>query len=288
MKEQDYQRIRNEALRSPRMTVLFDAFEEIAGGVAQVPEVAVRMAPEFVARCDWNRCYESTFMRRIGTFYRHALASIPYAFEEFARVDEALINFVAESGASASRPAAYWETSSADGTRGRVLAELAEGRIVTLSDSPNYANLVEFQRQICHSNSYFHLGSWVDVTPYYLANEGHHPAFIGKFDIIWENTTFQMYGRNRAEQMSYIKRVLKPDGVVIFLEKFVSPDRHRYARAEKLKDASFKSQYFSSAAIASKNKSILSVMEGAQVTIDEFVEAGQASPWTTTSFRSRC
>lgn len=215
-------------------------------------------------------------MRRIGTFYRHALASIPYAFEEFARVDEALINFVAESGASASRPAAYWETSSADGTRGRVLAELAEGRIVTLSDSPNYANLVEFQRQICHSNSYFHLGSWVDVTPYYLANEGHHPAFIGKFDIIWENTTFQMYGRNRAEQMSYIKRVLKPDGVVIFLEKFVSPDRHRYARAEKLKDASFKSQYFSSAAIASKNKSILSVMEGAQVTIDEFVEAGQA------------
>ena len=268
----DYEAIRAKALGGPRVTTLLQRFEDIAMGEVQVPTSTPTPEPEFLAQNEEYRKYYEVHKRNLGVFNRHGLASVPFLLEECIRTGLALSRFASARKSESGEQLTFYGTSCADGTYARTLAEYSKGRIVTLTDSPNPANQVEFRRLLNHPYSFFHLGPFVDITPEYLANRAD-PMFRDGFDVIWENTTFQMYGNNRFEQIAYVKRLLKEAGLMIFCEKMNHPDPQEYERMEKVKDDLFKAKYFTGTDIAQKKTSILSEMTQGQVTLSEFSKA---------------
>jgi hypothetical protein len=166
-----------------------------------------------------------------------------------------------------------YEIGGADGTNAITLTECAQGLIVSLSDTPNPANRVSFKRHCKHNYSSIHVGPFVDVTPSFLEKQYVNSSFSRGFDVIYENTTFQMYNKDRSRQIAYTKRVLNSNGIFIFLEKYFHPLIAEYDRRERIKDECFKSKYFTEDQIKSKKEWVLSEMEKGQVTLDEMVNA---------------
>ena len=258
--------------KSPRLTDLYDHFEEISNGSKQVPFKIPETNVTYLGKSEDYLRHEKIFRKNLGIFLKHGISSIPYLTEEFLRVDKALYEFAKHKGATKEKPLTYWETSSADGTRARTLAEYTKGTIVTLTDSPNLGNKKEFDNSPAHPFSFFHLGAFIDICPDYLMSQKFHPAFKQGFDIIWENTTFQMYGNNRAEQIEYVSQTLKPDGLLILFEKLNADNYNNYMMMEKVKDE-FKAKYFKKEQIIKKKENILNTMEKGQVTKIELVDA---------------
>lgn len=271
-KQYNYNLIREKALRGPRVTSLLERFEKIASGREQKPNQPILATQAFLDRNDEYKKYHQILQRNIGTFAKHGLASIPFLLEEVIRVGVAICKLAEENQSLNSEPFTYYETSSADGTIGRSLAEYSNGLIKTLTDSPNESNRLEFNKLLTHNNSYFHKGPFVDITPEYLS-QAHEHVFGDGINVIWENTTFQMYGSNRDEQIAYVSRLLKNNGLMIFLEKMNHPYKEEYTRLEQLKDSEFKSQYFTEDELSLKESNILSEMETGQVTLNEFKQA---------------
>jgi len=270
MEQFDYNHIRSVALAGPRVTSLKPHFENIASGISQAPTKDIRAAADFLNQNHDHHEYHRVFQRNIGTFYQHLCASIPFFIEEQCRLGIALYKLAQHRSNYHQEPFTLYETSSADGTNARTLAEYSQGLVKTLTDSPNPANGENFHQLCQHHDSDIHIGPFVDITPEYLANRTDRPYLRHGFDAIFENTTFQMYSPNRNDQIAYVRRVLKDDGLIIFCEKLMHPSRHEYERREKIKD-SFKSQYFSKSDIDQKSKQILEEMEKCQVTLDELV-----------------
>ena len=267
----NYELIREKALQGPRVTTLLSSFEKIAKGDAQVPAIKVKAASEFLNKAPELQKYHEILQKNFGTFMEHLCASIPYSLEEIVRVGVAIDKLARVKSIAGSDKFSFYETSSADGTAARTLAEFASGTITTLTDSPNKANQDEFRKLCTHNFSTFHLGPFVDITPSYLRD--NYPHLSDGFDVIWENTTFQMYGNYRDEQIAYVSRLLKDDGLIIFFEKMNHPNQHEYNAREEVKDRSFKLQYFEPSEISVKKKEILLEMENGQVTLSEFCEA---------------
>jgi len=273
MNEFDYEKIRATALKGPRVTSLLKIFEDIAGGLIQAPMKRVYAAPEFLHFCSANEKYHDVFQRNMGTFYQHVVASIPFILEEFCRVGLALHKLAQLQSAKGNPLFTFYETSSADGTNARTLAEYSEGIIKTLTDSPNLSNGTEFQRLCRHNHSDIHIGPFVDITPEYLLGRNDRPYLMDGFDFIYEATTFQMYGTNRKKQIAYVLRVLKKDGVFFFLEKLNHPDNDEYIRREHIKDSLFKERYFTNTQLRQKKEKILQEMERGQVSLNELLDA---------------
>jgi tRNA (cmo5U34)-methyltransferase len=290
MNEIDYNRIRGASLQGPRLTSLFQKFEDIALGLQQVPKGDVHADPSFL-KCS-NKFYEyhNIFQKNIGTFYRHLCASIPFLLEEHCRLGVALSQLAHIQNRDKKQPFTLYETSSADGTNARTLAQYSKGIIKSLTDTPNPANGRIFRKLCQHNYSDIHIGPWVDITPEYLAGRSDRSYFMQGFDAIYENTTFQMYGPSRKEQIAYVRRVLKSEGLIIFCEKMNNPNRSEYERREQIKDSLFKSRYFTIDEIEIKKSQILEQMEHGQVTLDEFVEAASnhfkfiCMIWNSTNF----
>ena len=285
----DYEAVRAKAMRGPRVTTLLQRFEDIAAGNNQVPTAAVTPSPEFLAQNEEYPRYYEIHKRNLGVFNRHGVASVPFLLEECMRTGLALSKFAAARKSESGERLTFYGTSSADGTYARTLAEYSKGRIVTLTDSPNPANQAEFHRLLNHPYSFFHLGPFVDITPDYLAKRAD-PMFREGFDVIWENTTFQMYGNNRYEQIAYVKRLLKEGGLMMFCEKMNHPNSQEYERMEKVKDDLFKAKYFTGTDITQKKTDILSEMTRGQVTLEEFSDAVRSHfkhayvIWNSTNF----
>lgn len=269
--EFDYEEIRREHERAPRNTSLLRVFEGIASGQRMMPSVAVKADPKVLGRSTEYERVNHLLKRNEGRFYPHACASIPFILEEKLRLIMAFSRFF--SASIEHKAYRFWETSSADGTLGRTLAEYCNGRVYTLSDSPNSSNMQDFERLKRHNFSFFHLGPFVDITPGFL--HLNYPQFVDGFDVIWENTTFQMYGPDRVRQIAYIKRVLKPQGLVVFQEKMNHEVRSTYELQERLKNEVFKPRYFTEEQISEKNNGILMEMERGQTTLREFISAAQ-------------
>ena len=266
-KNYDFEEIKQQLLRGPRVTNLAPVFERIASGLTQRPRKEIYAAPEFLKQNQELADYHDILKRNFGTFLKHGCASIPFLLEELVRIGVA-VNKLAKTTETSNKPFSFYETSSADGTAARTLAEYAAGRIYTLTDSPNEANEIEFKRLCSHSYSQFYKGCFADITPSLIKQRYGH--FSGGFDVIWENTTFQMYGNFRDEQIAYVKRLLKPKGVMIFLEKMNHRDQAEYLRRESIKDTNFKSLYFSNEEISKKKSDIIETMERGQTTIESF------------------
>jgi hypothetical protein len=260
-------------LQGSRVTSLLKHFENIAEGISQAPIQKIYATSEFLNTSSEYREYHDVFQRNIGTFYQHLCASIPFFVEEQCRIGVALQRLVEYRLKDEKRLYTYYETSSADGTNARTLAEYSQGVIKTLTDSPNPANGENFHRLCQHGHSDIHIGPFVDVTPDYIAARNDRPYFKYGFDFIYENTTFQMYHHNRKAQIAYVKRILKSDGLIIFCEKLMHPIRDEYEKREYIKDSLFKPHYFTNARINQKASQILETMEKCQVTLDELVDS---------------
>ncbi len=273
MKKYDFETIQKNALKAPRVTSLLSHFENIAAGISQPPKVPIVASPDFLKRDDAYQRYHHVFQNNIGTFYKHGCASIPFLAEENIRVGVALYSLAKEKFEQTNTPLTFYETSAADGTNARSLAEYAQGLIYTLTDSPNESNRIEFARKLNHPYSTFHKGPFVDITPELLSTQYKDTPLSDGFDIIVENTTFQMYGDNRDEQIAYVRRVLKKDGLMFFQEKMHQPDMNEYERREKIKDNYFKSIYFTTGQVNEKKQTILAEMEKGQVTLETFADA---------------
>ncbi|NEP38994.1 MAG: class I SAM-dependent methyltransferase [Okeania sp. SIO2H7] len=269
----DYDKIRATLLKGPRVTSLLNHFENIAAGISQAPTQSIYAASDFLSKSNEYREYHTVFQRNIGTFYKHLCASIPFFIEEQCRIGVALQRLAKHRLKDEKNPFTYYETSSADGTNARTLAEYSQGMIRTLTDSPNPANAENFHKLCQHSYSDIYMGPFVDITPEYISARNDRPDLKYGFDVIYENTTFQMYHPNRKAQIAYVKRLLKSDGLMIFCEKLINPVRDEYERREHLKDNLFKAHYFTKADIDQKVSQILEEMEQCQVTLDELVDS---------------
>jgi hypothetical protein len=160
----DFESIRAGLLQGPRMTSLISVFEDIASGRKQQPRCPVLADESFLSQNTELQSFHEILQRNFGTFLRHGCASIPYLLEEIVRIGPAVRNLAASKTFN-DTPFTFYETSSADGTVGRSIAEFAEGRIRTLTDSPNRANEIEFNRLCRHNYSHFYRGCFADLTP---------------------------------------------------------------------------------------------------------------------------
>ena len=77
-----------------------------------------------------------------------------------------------------------------------------------------------------------------------------------------------MFVKKRKEPIAYVRRLLKKDGIFLFMEKLLQENQIEYDRREQLKDTFFKNHYFLPEQIKDKKLNILSEMRQGQVTLD--------------------
>jgi hypothetical protein len=162
---------------------------------------------------------------------------------------------------------------TAEGTMARTLSELEEGRIESLCCSPSQENYQAFLAYGEPLHARFFLGPFHHLTPQVLSSREDLSKFAGGFDIILEDTTFQMYSPNRPAQIGFVSQHLKEDGVMIFVEKFRHVDVLEYQRREQQKDHGFKARYFSSEDLVKKGKMILTSMNLNEVPLEDMAKA---------------
>lgn len=104
-----------------------------------------------------------------------------------------------------------------------------------------------------------------------LTEDKKYKVFNDGFDIIIEDTTFQMYSPDRDAQIKFTIKLLKKDGLFIFTEKFKC-DKDEYLAREIQKDMSFKRRFFTEEQLDSKRNDVLRVMSTNEVTIEEMKE----------------
>lgn len=261
--------------RGPRINALLEHFAKIASGEIQKPKIKVTPDDCFVAANPRRADYAGLLNKNIGTFNNHAFASIPFFIEETIRLGLAIFDYSVIKKASIDNPLTFWSTSSADASHARTLAEYAGGKIVTFSDTPNDENREEFDRLLSHLYSFLFMAPYFEITKDNIRKR--FPKFPLKdgFDIIWEDTTFQMYSGNRDGQIAHVKKQLKPGGLLILFEKVANNNQADYLLNEYNKDRYFKSRYFSYNEILEKERGILKDMYSGQVTEDELILALQ-------------
>ncbi|MCC3770519.1 hypothetical protein [Streptomyces sp. UNOC14_S4] len=273
MDEEACRAVRERTLRHRRESPLFEHLHRIAGGVDQLPIARVAADEEFLSGSDDLTRYHEIFQRNMGTFYEHFAASIPFILEEQCRIGVGMHRLAQQLTQGEEAYLAFRETSVGDGTNGRTMAEFSEGLIRTLSCSSSIHNKTSFDRLCSHDCSRFHQGSFVEVTPEYIASRPDLHCFRDGFDVIYENVTFQFYGPERADLIGYVSRQLKPEGVMIFMEKLRQPDPQEYLARERIKDELFKSRYFRAGEISAKRVNMLVDMERGQVDFALLVDA---------------
>jgi len=207
--------------------------------------------------------------RRQGYFDKHYHCSIPYRIEEEFRMALTLLRYAEQR----SDPLLFYSLGTAEGTMARALSELSEGKIKSLCCSPNRENQDCYMAYGEPRDSDFFLGPFHRLTKDHLRAYAKISAAAGGFDVIFEDTTFQMYSPNRCKQIEFVRHHLKDDGVLVMLEKFCATDQAEFTRREQQKDYGFKARYFPPSEIWKKAENVLSYMHENQVTLDEMSAA---------------
>lgn len=245
MNNKEYEDYRQKSYQSPRMTDLFNYFGQIASGKLQPPKKPVEVSLEFLSQDRELLVYHQLFQQNMGYFYNHYCTSVPFVTEELYRLGLAICRLA--KYLSKDRNSYYFtcfSTTGEDDPPGVTMAKYSGGLIRTLTNSPNIESQNNFYQSCNPEYSKFHLGSFVDITPEYLASQADLELYKDGFDLIHVSITFQVYSSNRTEQIGYIKRSLKKDGLMIFMEKLKNPNQKRYEEFEKIKDEQFKSPYY--------------------------------------------
>jgi hypothetical protein len=258
-----------ECDRAPRLNQLTSFFASTAAGQngmpTRNPAPDIRLLPNERLLHQYITLHEG----RQGHFDKHYHCSIPYRLEEEYRMALALLKY-AENRAN---PLLLYSLGTAEGTMARALSELSDGKIRSLCCSPNVENQSCFLAYGDPNHSDFFLGPFHRLTKEHLCTSSKFPETADGFDVVFEDTTFQMYSANRPKQIEFACHHLKDDGILILLEKFRDRDPTEFARREWQKDFGFKSRYFPASDIQTKGETVLSIMHENQVTLEEAMAA---------------
>ncbi|MFK5970602.1 MAG: hypothetical protein QM487_10850 [Candidatus Marithrix sp.] len=234
---------------------LSEYFAGISSGEIQSPRREIFPNKMFISQGDDLVKYSNVYKRNMAAFWKHYCASIPFLFEEQCRVGLALLRMA--QSLSEKKYLTFYETDSQDGTDARTLAELANGKIITLTNGLHDVTKKNFEKLCKHTFSHFYLGYFCDVTPELINSSPELYQFKDGCDIVYENATFQFYDKNRVEQIAHIRKIMKNDGIFICLEKLSQRDIQEYENRERVKDEKYKSFYFSEEEVKWKQSKIL-------------------------------
>lgn len=261
-----------ECERSPRLNEMKNFFSETAGGHNGVPLKLPKADYRLFQGDSHLTAFMDTHCSHWGHFDPHYFASIPYRLEEDARLGDAMLHYCL-SIAHERQPAHVYILGSAEGTFARTLAKMGDGGIRTLSCSPNEENEVGFYSHGIPPFASFFLGPFHHLNKEVFKSRPQISHFETGFDLLLEDTTFQMYSPNRLEQIEFVKRNLKDDGIMLFIEKFKHEDLQEYLRRERQKDFGYKARFFSLEDVKQKNNTILKKMNLNEVTISEMASS---------------
>ncbi|WP_107677858.1 class I SAM-dependent methyltransferase [Agrobacterium sp. LAD9] len=259
-------KILNAWRRAPRLNEFADFFEKTASGLSGAPEYGAPAASADLLQFDLDcLSFADTHRRLWGKFEQHYFASIPYRLEEECRIAAAAFRFCLRVWAEESRPATLYTLGAGAGSLSRSLAKLGDGRINTLNCSPTIANRVCFYEKRGSEYAHFFEGPFFELDAERIATDRDLEPFRHGFDVLIEDTTFQMYGSDRDNQIRFVARSLKQSGVLVQVQKLRHSDPLEYAERERHKDEVFKQRFFSPGQITEKKREILNTMVDFQV-----------------------
>jgi hypothetical protein len=257
---------------APRLTALFDTFACLAIGTSGRPIHPVTADYSLLGEDALALAFLDVHRKCAGPFNAHFTASIPHILEEQGRLGAAIWTYGSALSFRKRRPARIYTLGDASGVTARALTHISGGVIHTLTCSPNHENRGQFYSMGAPTGAHFYLGPFFDVTPTSLRN-AKLDAFADGFDVIIEDTTFQMYASERAEPITLACRNLREDGVFVMIEKVRHIDTEEYFRRERQKDGQFKSRYFDTSQISAKRQTVLACMQEQEATLLELESA---------------
>lgn len=266
---QDFEDFAAECDLGPRINQLNGFFAATAGGKSGMPLRGPTVDARLLPKSELLRELIDLHASRQGFFDRHYHSSIPYRLEEECRMAYALLRYARHRAA----PLALYSLGTAEGTMARTLSELSAGLIRSLSCSPNAENYDCFMAYGAPPHADFFLGPFHRLTKGFLGADSRLAKFAAGFDVVLEDTTFQMYSPNRAKQIEFVAQHLKEGGILLLLEKFRTEDVNDYERREYQKDFGFKARYFPADEIERKAKLVLKTMFNNEVTLAEMSRA---------------
>ena len=280
---------------SPRVHGLAGKFMAIASGNSGVPSTTPLDDPNATELFHGDAAvleFHNDMKNRFSSFGHHFISSIPYALQEWSRLGSALTMYLSDVSQQSGRHAYFHSVGSAEGVVARTIASLGNGSIYTLTNSSTPENRPEFFRKGAPETAFFFSGPYFEIYPAALqaANEitrhGYDVAadqaslinslelapFEKGFDVVFEDTCFQMHAPNRLEQVAWVCQNLRDDGLFVAWEKCSLSDLNEYQHREDMKDTAFKARYFSTGQVAEKKATILQRMETGQVPLQELVD----------------
>ncbi|WP_341487108.1 class I SAM-dependent methyltransferase [Pararhizobium sp. A13] len=269
---QDFSSFIEECERGPRLNELSDFFSATAAGQSGVPLRRPRLDRRLLPKDGTLVQFAAVHDVRQGPFDQHYLSSIPYRLEEECRIGCAVIKYARKKRTTLK----LYSLGTAEGTMARTISEIGGGKIQTLSCSPNVENLRSFYAYGVPPHANFFHGPFHHLTPERIQSSEDLKKFADGFDIILEDTTFQMYSSNRHDQIRFVSQHLKKDGLFLFVEKFKHEDETEYRRRENQKDYGFKTRFFSSDDIKAKEDVVLTQMDKNEVTLREIAKTMRA------------
>lgn len=283
------EQIKASLAQGPRLTVMRDFFTNMSQGKTDMPireprgeRALLHGDAEVMAFCD-------EYERIMGTFSRHFLGSIPYILENECRIGAAVLNYAKET-AGAGEDLNMFCLANADGNFARTVSGMPGSQVRTLTNSRELGNKDSFFRFGIPEKARFFLGTYLEVTPDRLQGDPELREFQSGFDIIFEHEAFQMFSNRRQEQLAFVTRMLKEDGVMILNEKLMNEDIAEFRTRERQKDEQFKTRYFTAEQIGSKQDEVVQFMESCLVTKAQLSEAlshffkHAVLVWNSTSF----
>lgn len=260
--------------RAPRLNEFAAFFEATASGIENQPDIAVPNVDRDLLADDLDcLIFADTHRRLWGPFDNHYFASIPFRLEEECRLGAAILAFSQKTWSRTGRASTFYSLGAGAGTLARAIAKLADGRIDTLCCSPTEGNRKAFLEQQGSPYARFHHGPFFELDADRYAHDDNLAPFRQGFDIVMEDTTFQMYGPSREDEIAFVSPRLRDGGLFIQVAKLAHPDPAEYLRRERQKDRDFKSLYFSDAQISSKRRDVLNTMDVNQVDMGSTIAA---------------
>lgn len=260
--------------QAPRLHAFADFFEQAARGISHQPDIETPEADVDLLGHDIDcLTFRDTHRRLWGAFDNHYFASIPYRLEEECRLGAAIFRFGLRIWASETRPATVYTLGAGAGTLSRTLAKLGDGRFKTLNCSPTAGNRASFFARHASADAHFHHGPFFELDDARYSTDENLAPFRDGYDVLFEDTTFQMYGQDRANQTGFVAPRVRDRGLLIQLHKIRHSDDAIYLHRERMKDREFKSRYFSQAQIADKRAGVLNTMDTLQVDLETSIAA---------------
>lgn len=258
-----------ECDHGPRINELAEFFAATAAGESGMPIRRPVVDARLLPSDELLRNLVELHASRQGFFDQHYHGSIPYRLEEECRMTYAVLRYARRRGV----PLSLYSLGTAEGTMARTLSELSDGQIQTLSCSPNPENYKCFMAYGEPANAEFFIGPFHWLTKGALRSDRRLAKFADGFDVILEDTTFQMYSPHRSKQVEFVTQHLRQGGIFVFVEKFRAIDENDYRRRECQKDYGFKARYFPQSEIERKKTAVLGTMFNNEVTLEEMARA---------------